>query len=307
MIELGPGADLFRLVGEIFWLLVLGGLLAALLVPKTRIGKTLAVAFVAGLFLAFPGRWAWERKQERDASRARLDKAEAIFKERCKTAGERIHRTVEGVEGILLMKLRQKDRNFANQFAMDDPYGEDVSGDGYIVNFLLPRNDKGSLVEQAGVTKGYRYVEAVDPEDKQRYRYAGVLKEVAHTTSILMGGDGKTTFKTTDFVLDKTPASGPAPRYGVTYDDISTREEREYWIAGSSLKVIDLQTNEVIAERIGYKIDPGQGSKAGFRSPWLEAANYACPAFPVTPDRQPFKGYQTRNFVEKVLHIKKEN
>jgi hypothetical protein len=37
------------------------------------------------------------------------------------------------------------------------------------------------------------------------------------------------------FVLDKNPASGPAPRYGVTYDDISTRKEREYWIAGSSL------------------------------------------------------------------------
>jgi hypothetical protein len=64
---------------------------------------------------------------------------------------------------------------------------------------------------------------------------------------------------TTSFVLDKVPRSRPHPRYGVTYDDISTREERDYWIAGSSLKVIDLQTNEVMAERIGYMMDRGQG------------------------------------------------
>lgn len=100
------------------------------------------------------------------------------------------------------------------------------------------------------------------------------------------------------------------PRYGVTYDDISTREEREYWIAGSSLKVIDMQTNEIIAERIGYMVDWAQGSRAGQRSPWLFAADNACPGFqwnlnfPVTrsngggSSQQPG---QTITFVEKVL------
>ena len=124
--------------------------------------------------------------------------------------------------------------------------------------------------------------------------------------SILMGGDGKTTFKTKDFVLDKIPAPGPAPRYGVTYDDISTREEREPWIAGSSLKVIDLQTNEVMAERIGYMMDRGQGDTSGGRSPWRLAANAACPAFPRFERNPPFQLQQTRRFVEAVLHIKQE-
>lgn len=50
-------------------------------------------------------------------------------------------------------------------------------------------------------------------------------------------------------------------------------------VEGSSLRVLDLQTNEVIAERIGYMMDWAQGSQAGGRSPWLFAADYACPSF----------------------------
>ena len=77
----------------------------------------------------------------------------------------------------------------------------------------------------------------------------------------------------------------------------------ENWIAGSSLKVIDLKTNEVIAERIGYMYDWAQGSREGFRSPWLMAADNACPAF----GRSDVKATtaqigQTVRFVEKVLH-----
>jgi hypothetical protein len=34
-----------------------------------------------------------------------------------------------------------------------------------------------------------------------------------------------------------------------------------------------------MAERIGYMMDRGQGSTAGFREPWSYAANNACPSF----------------------------
>jgi len=107
-------------------------------------------------------------------------------------------------------------------------------------------------------------------------------------------------------VLDRAPAKAAAPRYGVTYDDISTREEREYWIAGSSLKVIDLYTDEVIAERKGYMIDRSQGSLAGGRSPWLLAADEACPKFAKYGSNVGAPAFasqprQTQDFVEKVL------
>jgi site-specific recombinase len=127
--------------------------------------------------------------------------------------------------------------------------------------------------------------------------------------SVMNGGDGRSKFTTNEYVVDRQVANTPAPRFGVTYDDISTREEREYWIAGSSLKVIDLETKEVIAERIGYMVDVFQGSKAGARSPWLLAADHACPSFQRNSVRPPVHSSvsqlrQTQRFVEKVLRPK---
>ena len=216
--------------------------------------------------------------------------AMAMWQERCKTAGEKIHRTVEAVEGIYLMKLRPSEINFGDQFKLNDPYGDDTGGDGYIENFLLGKSPDNTPPLEI-VINGYSYIEAQDPKDGQRYRYTGRIEQ-PWLTNKNYSEDYKR------FVLDKTPATGPAPRYGVTYDDISTREEREYWIAGSSLKVMDLQTNEVIAERIGYMVDSAQGGEAGGRSPWLIARYSACPRF---PGQQTVQIHQTRNFVAKIL------
>lgn len=90
----------------------------------------------------------------------------------------------------------------------------------------------------------------------------------------------------------------------MTYDDISTREERDYWIAGSSLKVIDLQTDEVIAERVGYMIDWAQGITVGGRSPWLLAADNACPEFSARHGATS-QMFQSVRFVNKALKPKR--
>jgi hypothetical protein len=252
----------------------------------------------------------------KEARQKRLQKAEALFKERCKTAGEFIKRTVDNVEGIYLMKLRPKKKNYGNQFEMDDPYGKDLGGESYIMSFLrggVQANLIGIPAPGSPPRLGYYYVEADDPTDRKRYRYTGSVKEVTKTTSVLMGGDGKTTFKAKEFVLDKTPAPGTPPRYGVTYDDISTREDRELWIAGSSLRVVDLKNNEVIAERIGFMMDRGQGNTGSGRAPWLMAADNACPSFQRNPNRPLLPNHgasaqqiQTLDFVEKVLFPKGE-
>jgi hypothetical protein len=267
---------------------------------KTWVTATLISAFVIGSLSAMA--------MESDP-KARLQTAEKMFAERCKKAGEFIHRTADHVEGVFLMKIRPEGMNYGDQYRMDDSYGRDLGGDAYIKSFLagffeanarrpdVPKPDAPPHV-------AYRYVEAIDPADGKRYRYTGSIKEVTKTSSPLVGGDGRT-FKIKEFTLDRVLAPGPAPRYGVTYDDISTREERDYWIAGSSLKVIDLKTNEVMAERIGYMMDRGQGNRSGGRSPWLLAADNGCPAFAPRhgATAQPL---QTENFVEKILAPKKE-
>jgi hypothetical protein len=240
--------------------------------------------------------------------------ARAMFQERCKKAGEFIHRTVENVEGVYLLKVRAT-TNFEDQFKLDDPYGHDSTNDEYLLNFLRGFHHQRSTTAEPGFPPrvGYLYIEAQDPEDGKRYRYTGGVKAVrkkdvtAPAIQFELRRNSNYDLNIYEFVLDKTPASGLAPRYGVTYDDISTREEREYWIAGSSLKVIDLHTNEVIAERIGYMVDWAQGSNTGGRSPWLFAADNACPDFNRNRLRRvpgpsgSAQAGQTLDFVEKAL------
>lgn len=224
----------------------------------------------------------------------RLATAQAMFAQRCQTAGEKIYRTVDNVEGIYLLKLRPVGASYANQFALTDPYGNDVDGDGYIATFLRGSYDPDGLCVLRGLKCpfGYAFVEALDSMDGKRYHYTGRLEEPWQNDKAYLKGYIR-------FVMDKTLATSELPRYGVTYEDISTQEEREHWIAGSSLKVIDLQSNEVIAERLGYMMDPGQGSRGGGRAPWQMAVSHACPAFPGVHSQAQIG--QTDRFVEKVL------
>jgi hypothetical protein len=242
---------------------------------------------------------------EAERAKARREKAMAMWQERCKKSGEFIHETVDGVEGVYLMKLRPGTPNYSDQFLMDDPYGRDSGGEGSVEGFLKHEKPEGIDGRRDDIyhDRGYRYVVAKSPEDGNLYRYEGKMIEPWQSDKRYLKGYVK-------FVFDKAPATEPLPRYGVTYDDISTREEREYWIAGSSLKVVDLKTNRVIAERIGYMVDAAQGSRAGQRSPWLKAAGNACPVFvdPSAPKIQPAGAYQsgqTYRFVAKVLKPKK--
>ncbi len=66
------------------------------------------------------------------ASKDRLTKEQALFAQRCQAAGVKIHRVVDNVEGIYLLKVRPQQINLGNQFALDDPYGRNLGGDGYL-------------------------------------------------------------------------------------------------------------------------------------------------------------------------------
>ena len=272
------------------------------------------VLLLIGLLTACSGHLA-ETSNSR-GPKAHLARAEAIFQERCKTAGEKIYRTAEDVEGVFLMKLRPLGTNHGDQFKLDDPYGRDLDGVGYIESFARGSYDTmRSPNPRPGWPSriGYLYVEAIDPADGKRYRYTGSVKSVGQKDSgapnvqIELKRNPSYDLNIYAYVLDRFHVTSSAPRYGVTYDDISTREEREYWIAGSSLKVIDLKTNEVMAERIGYMMDRGQGNTSGGRSPWLFAASSACPDFHRFPNPvvsvpgASAQIRQTQDFVEKVL------
>lgn len=291
-IDLTPFGAVVDSIAIIYWIFVAFVLYFAWRLPKIKALKIIAVLISFILFSAMPVHTGWQVYQARKTLNAALVR----FEMRCKSAGEKIAKTVDNVDGIFLMKIRPKKKNDLEpaQFKLDDPYGDDYEGDAYIISFLQGRNESGRLIDKITNRPGYQYVEAVDPTDRQRYRYIGYVDEPWKRDSSYLVGNGI-------FTLKKTTPIKPGPRYAVTYDDISTRKDRELWIAGSSLRIIDLENNEVIAERIGYMIDLGQGSKAGFRDPWAFAANHACPSFPRSDTTH--QSQQTRNFVEKVLKL----
>lgn len=259
------------------------------------------------LLMAIVGCGGRPASQERREQHA---KAEILFQERCKTAGEFIRETAENVEGVFLINVRtEANRNQGeraeDQFRLSDPYGHDLTGPGYLETFLRDSfhySRTTSWPKENPPYKGYEFVEAVDPNDGQVYRYTGHVEEPWQSDKSYLKGYMR-------FVLKKKLIGQRTARYGVKFEDISTHEERSNWIAGSSLKVIDMQTQQVIAERVGYMFDWAQGSRAGGRQPWTFAADHACPDFdrdfpqPLADATHKFRSQarQTQRFVEKVL------
>jgi hypothetical protein len=259
-LDLTPFGSVLTAIGLLYW--VVGALLLWWTVRgahtfNLKVGLGL---LVIAIFAAGPGLSAYRRAQAQHAAQARFAAAKARFDMRCKEAGEIINRTVDGVEGVMMMNLRQENVDPRDQFKLNDPYGSNCGGKSciasYLFSYTMVPTAHGSW--KPYTSRVYQFVDFVDA-DGQRYRYT---KDSANGP------------------LKRSVTSKPAPRYGVVWADISTRADRELWIAGGSIKVVDLAIGEVIAERKGYLMDPGQGNLGGGRIPWSWAGAYgpSCPS-----------------------------
>ncbi|WP_374563900.1 hypothetical protein [Ideonella sp.] len=297
-LDLTPFGDVLRWIGNAaisLWLL------ATVWWVVSRVGKrkttrekwssgAKVLCVMLGIPAALIGWRAFDVWKERTEFRARYEKADTLFKKRCETAGEFIYKTVPDVKGVAWMKWRDgSGKNDVDyQYGLYDPYGRDCGDESCIKQllrstFVVPNRDLNKLRLPEN---GYEFVEAADSRDSQRYRYvAGVFatgKRSPEDRAIATRNDrgvdpGEDIF---DFAMQRRAIVNFSARYGITWDDVSTREDRENWIAGGTTSVIDLQTNEVIARRVGYMMDRGLGSTAGFRDPWSFAAHNSCPAAP---------------------------
>lgn len=252
----------------------------------------------------------------------RVQRGKALFDEKCKTvAGEKIYKTVPDVEGVLLLKVRPQagEREWADKMWPGAAFALEATNEEFITTFLgweqsslsdspvTPRyrgyiNTKIAPDNPSNLP-GYRYVEVLDEKDGKRYRITGSQKIVgrkdttAKGVQMAMEKDPAYDLNIYRWTLDKTPASDPAPRYAVTYEDHVVPEERTLWLASSTIKVIDRLTNEVVGEMTRYAWSAGAPSSAN-PSPWLTA--YKCPGHAVGAEAA------TRKFVDQILLPKKE-
>ena len=242
--------------------------------PKRNAGKILAGSLTAATILIL---FVWmipkqfgpskEEIQAQEEWDRKYKEAEAVFNEQCKTAGEKIYRTVDNVEGIMLLKVVPED-SFEDSDSHDPMWK-------YAALQLESPNKKfiGSFLSK------YTYVDVA--QDKKNIRYS--VRE--------------------DRELDEKVITKPA-RYAINYEVNMDPILRNHWIAGASIQIIDRERKEVIAEKTWFIFEKGLGGKGGGRMPWLFAI--ACHD-PVSPRKQlNYHDRMNSRFVPNVLKPRQE-
>lgn len=200
----------------------------------------------------------------------------AHFQKRCKgNAKEAVYRMITNVEGVFLLKPREEpsEANLRDQYWMGDPYGLILYPPAEILRYLSDLNENDISTTRRTSRRGFSYVETPN---------SGGSDFLVHRLS-----------SRRDKIV--TEVSGVRmSRYAVIREDISTKDDRYYWVAGGRLAVTDLSSGEVLGERIGYVLEAGFGSTSGARRPWLFAQDFACP-----PIRRNVAS--DRLFIQKVL------
>lgn len=267
------------LLAGVGWIYIIATLIAialALWFPKGKKAKVEIVALVIGLASILPIQGFQEYRKEREAGeayRVRLAKAQALFSERCKTAGEKIYKTVENVESVLLKNTRGKHRvsNYVKQDWEGAGFPGESSGNQYIMEFVYyntpAHGDYGrdlSPTQRPNGLRGYLYVEVEEVDGRYRYTLGDPLQFGPPSAPDKVAGFGS-----------RELSKAPAPSYVVSYENIDDPEGRAFWIAGGHVKVIDQRSGEVLGEFIRYAFERGFGNSSGERSAWAFATQ--CP------------------------------
>ena len=210
----------------------------------------------------------WDRKYK---------EAEAVFNEQCKTAGEKIYRTVGNVEGIMLLKV-----------VPEDSYKD---SDGYDPMWKYAALDQGA--------SGKYFIESFlkNGDKKYYYRYVDVLESINNKEVVTRYSGRKNHLQNEGIV--KNPA-----RYAVTYEVNVDPALRKHWVAGASIQIIDRERKEVIAEKTWFAFEKGLGGTGGARTPWLFAVACYSPDSPRV--RLGIENNMSEYFVPKILTPKLE-
>ncbi|MFC2613839.1 MAG: hypothetical protein ACFNX9_10735 [Eikenella corrodens] len=213
---------------------------------------------VAAMFFLFPKALVWQEERENAERvaewRKRYEPAKARFDQLCQNAGEKIYRTADNVDGILLLKVRGDDEKYQDNSynPLKDQMWEDAAvqsesrRENYIKSFLPSRSNIF-----------YSYVDVLQ-KDQSVIRYMAWSKNGS-------------------WIVDKQTNPHPRARYAVTYENDISWENRKHWIAGTTIKIIDTQTNELMAEKTMYAFVPELGYSKFEQNPNPWGRGERCP------------------------------
>jgi len=219
-----------------------------------------------------------------------------LFSKQCVTAQEEVYKTIEDVEGILLLNVRKKgDYDFINQYWPDAALPREYFNDDYIRSFLAAENKdtrrqgiylniQNTDVRNSQyikiISSGYSYVDVKEGVDFARYQYKKI-------------NDGE--------LLRRHPPNAGLARYAVSFINDTNPNNRIHWIAGTTVAITDTWKQEVIAKKTWYSLAIVRPRKPNSKYYWPVAKN--CPEVPnVYSENYP----STRRFVEHVLKPKQE-
>jgi len=258
MLELSGMGSVLRGIGILYWLLAIGAVGLAIWKGRNWQRKTLWAAIAIAVFGFLPAKATIEQAK-RDAY---AREAWAYFKKLCdEKSGEKIYKTHTGVKSVLVVKALPlaTEKDLYDQFWFGDPYSNASAVDDRGISAALSLTLYSRRPDGA-IQRGLDFVEL---KNEIGDRYTRIIRPRSYNERA-----GRE-------IVEK-----PTSRFGVSWEDISTHEDRKYWVAASRLRVVDLTDNNIVAERIGYFIEAGFGSKGGGRRPWLTSRgpNTTCPA-----------------------------
>ena len=293
--------DIFRFIFFAFW----GGVLFLLIIVwwvvykcsepgKAWRNNIIATVVVLGGVFAWifiPG--ADERRLNREAEIRRQNrlKSRAVFEELCKTAGEKIYRTADNVEGVTLLKVWDRESAHSEEklwkyAGLPEQYGKDSYIEGFLkwrVKIITKGNEKYDDVLFSPEDQNHPYIL------QGRYSYVDVKQKNGTFLRYTLGDNLNQNYRMISN-FTKSPA-----RYAVTFENPVVPEEREHWIAHTRATVIDLQDNTVMATKDWYSFESQQGY--GSYTMWITAT--ICP----NPGRSS-TSYPIRLFIGDVLKPK---
>ena len=241
-----------------------------------RVIVSVLLAYLVSLYWYIPVKKAEEEKIAKyNEQKEKYEEARAVFDEQCKKAGEKIYRTVDNVDGVMLLKSRrredleehEKDKSIWALHA--DPTYSHAAIDRVELRYIL------SFLGYSG--QNYSFVDVLEKDGSiSRYKYNKVKKD--------------------EEIVEKNPLN-PA-RYAVTYENNIDPELRKHWVAGVTIKIIDRQTDELLAEKTIFAFESGLGSTATSRVPWMHYPEH-CPELLQRSE----ENYPTFRFVATVLKL----